>query len=140
MFSGEVAFKLHDTYGFPIDLTQLMAEESGLTLDSSSFTELMEEQRERARLARTIEEVSNRMFEVSTQTTEFRGYESYEVDSQIVEVLQDQVVDYVVLEKTPFYAESGGQVGVGAAQDQMVRPHRRAERPGGFQQSLDLQV
>jgi alanyl-tRNA synthetase len=112
--SGSDAFKLYDTYGFPLDLTQLMARERELTVDEKGFNVAMAEQKKKAKEAGK--------FKVGTTTTEwvivsegkdsdFLGYESLESESKIRRyVIQDDQI-LVVLDQTPFYAESGGQVG-----------------------------
>jgi alanyl-tRNA synthetase len=109
-FPGEDAFKLYDTYGFPLDLTQLMAEERGIKVDVGGFTELMEKQRTRARESGQIDrtksasKVMDRVGEFAQ--SEFVGYTTLDA-----EVLVDRVIDnYVSLDRTPFYVESGGQV------------------------------
>lgn len=122
-FPGEDAFKLYDTYGFPIDLTQLMAEERGLHIDIATFTKLMEEQRERARTAskdkfsigianlENLEEATEEdIFAPDYKTPVFVGYETTEVEAEIVRIrkLKDYIL--IVLDRTPFYVESGGQV------------------------------
>ncbi|MTI48973.1 alanine--tRNA ligase [Sporosalibacterium faouarense] len=122
--AGEKAFKLYDTYGFPLDLTKEILEEEGLTVDEESFNHEMEQQRERARKAR--EEGSNSVWNSSSynltnlNSTEFEGYESLTSSSRVVSIIkEDNKVDrlgedeegIVILDKTPFYAESGGQIG-----------------------------
>ncbi len=121
-FPGSDAFRLYDTYGFPIDLTQLMAEERGLKVDIGEFTELMEEQRERAREARkelsvSVKEdvrVSEKLGATplveSVKGTEFVGYERFEEDTEVQWFERLKGRGLVVLERTPFYVESGGQV------------------------------
>lgn len=105
MISGESAFLLYDTYGFPLDLTELLARENSLSVDTASFNQKMNEQRERSRAARKVHtyetELPNLDFE-----TEFIGYTHFEVQSKVLFAQGN----YIVLEKTPFYAESGGQV------------------------------
>jgi alanyl-tRNA synthetase len=126
--SGDDAFKLHDTYGFPFDLTLEMANEQGLVVDAEGFTRLMKQQRERAKADakakksghtdvseyRKIAELSKKM--------EFIGYTHLESESRIVGVLLDGKVSQeanegdeveVVLDRTPFYAEGGGQLADG---------------------------
>ena len=116
---GEVVFKLHDTYGFPPDLTADIARERGLILDMAGYEREMEAQRERARAASRFG-VDLRAGPDLGTTTEFRGYEHADGTSRIVallksgapvEILQPGDEGEVVLESTPFYAESGGQVG-----------------------------
>ncbi len=107
--SGEFAFKLYDTYGFPIDLTALLAEERGLPIDMERFEVLMEEQRERARAARKSEVV--RALDLKTDAvTEFVGYEADECDATVLEVIPQGDTLFIITDKTPFYAEMGGQV------------------------------
>lgn len=114
VFPGEDAFKLYDTYGFPLDLTQLMAEERGLKVDVSSFTELMEAQRDRSRKA-TLHGSSLLPDEAGTASisiaggikSKFIGYDTLEAQT-VVLAAQGNIV---VLDASPFYAESGGQIG-----------------------------
>jgi len=111
--SGEVAFKLYDTYGFPLDLTELLARERGFTVDITRFEELMGEQRERARKAQKKEEISIEEGELKAEPTKFLGYDFLETESVIETVLPGTKPEEVniVLDQTPFYAEMGGQVG-----------------------------
>jgi len=108
--SGDFAFKLYDTYGFPLDLTELMAREAGLAVDNAGFDELMEEQRTRARAARKTEVVSVTSLK-SGASTEFVGFEELSGTARVMEVVQDKNRVAVVLDRSPFYAEMGGQVG-----------------------------
>ncbi len=117
--SGEDAFKLHDTFGFPIELVQEFASESGLDVDVDGFAREMEQQRERARAARKKVEVG--LEAGSVPPTEFVGYRESEAESPIALLLGDdnEVLDdadegdavRVILDRTPFYAEGGGQIG-----------------------------
>jgi alanyl-tRNA synthetase/REP element-mobilizing transposase RayT len=111
--SGEFAFKLYDTYGFPLDLTELMARERGLTVDVAGFEKLMDEQRERARKAQKKEEISVEEGELGVGPTKFLGYDFLETEAVVETVLPGKKKDEVnvVLDRTPFYAEMGGQVG-----------------------------
>ncbi len=102
---GEAAFLLYDTFGFPLDLTQLMARERGLSVDTERFEQLMQEQRERSRQARKVEQVEV-ITPQDTAESEFIGYETLEGESCIVWVEDNKVA----LAATPFYAEAGGQV------------------------------
>ncbi len=120
VFPGDAAFQLHDTYGFPIDLTQLMAREEGLTVDMKAYAKLMQEQRDRARAASAFKSVqvvtSGEEAHPELAPTVFEGYETTHItDARIVQaqpVERDAQTTYrVVLDRTPFYAESGGQVG-----------------------------
>ncbi len=109
---GEEAFKLYDTYGFPLDLTQLMADERGLTVDLAGFEAEMEEQRERSKvgLSATITGGTPKTaanLEV-LNPTEFLGYDTLTIDHTEVVNCEGE---FVILDRTPFYAESGGQVG-----------------------------
>lgn len=117
--SGQVAFKLYDTYGFPVDLTADIAREHGLAVDMDGFNALMQQQREQSQAASqfTVD------YHASTQLdhqSEFHGYEHETMKGTIIALLQDGaevsslshgVKGAVVLDGTPFYAESGGQVG-----------------------------
>ena len=111
--SAEDAFKMYDTYGFPLDLTELMARERGLTVDVAGFEKLMEEQRERARKAQKKEEIRIEGGELSAGPTKFLGYDFLETESVVETVLPGKKPEEVnvVLDRTPFYAEMGGQVG-----------------------------
>jgi alanyl-tRNA synthetase len=120
--SGDVVFKLHDTFGFPRELTAELAAEAGLELDDERFDRLMAEQRERAKRAAKQSRAGEDLAGVAAETgkTEFVGYASLESDGRILALLADEGrVDVagegeevrVVLDRTPFYAESGGQIG-----------------------------
>jgi alanyl-tRNA synthetase/REP element-mobilizing transposase RayT len=113
VISGEFAFKLYDTYGFPLDLTELMARERGLTVDVAGFERLMDEQRERARKAQKKDEISVEEGELGVEPTKFLGYDFLETEAVVDTVLPGKKKDEVnvVLDRTPFYAEMGGQVG-----------------------------
>ena len=123
VFSGEDAFKLYDTFGFPIDLTAEMAAEEGMTIDEDSFHRLMTEQKERAREARkALGDLgwAGVEFGKDMPATEFVGYDYDAIDDArvLAIVADDQLMDeivsgmeaIVVLDQTPFYAEMGGQV------------------------------
>ncbi len=111
--SGEVAFKLYDTYGFPLDLTELMARERGLAVDVAGFERLMEQQRERARKAQKKEEINVEEGELGVEPTKFLGYDFLETEAVVETVLPGKKSDEVniVVDRTPLYAEMGGQVG-----------------------------
>ncbi|HON18922.1 MAG TPA: alanine--tRNA ligase [Salinivirgaceae bacterium] len=112
-FDGKVAFELYDTYGFPLDLTELILNEHHLQLDHQSFEESMKQQKERSRKASMI--VTNDWVEIRKPETIFVGYETTECDANIVAfrkaTVKGKEVTQIVLDQTPFYAESGGQVG-----------------------------
>ena len=110
--SGDFAFKLYDTYGFPIDLTALMARERGLEVDTARFDELMEEQRQRAKAAQKKQVV--RALDLKTdQVTEFTGYTEDATTAMVTEVHESDGILFVITDKTPFYAEMGGQMSDG---------------------------
>jgi alanyl-tRNA synthetase len=118
MLDGETVFKLYDTYGFPLDLTADIARERGITVDFAGFEAAMELQRERARAHSKF--TLGKGLEFSGQATEFLGYDTLEMEAQIVALYKEgsQVSEIaagdealIVLDRTPFYAESGGQVG-----------------------------
>ncbi|TCL58793.1 alanyl-tRNA synthetase [Hydrogenispora ethanolica] len=112
--AGEDAFKLYDTYGFPLDLTQLMAEERGLTVDLDGFDREMENQRNKARQSGkfTMAEDQTRWETLAEEAhSVFRGYEVLETPARLCLVGEDPDYWQLVFDQTPFYAESGGQVG-----------------------------
>jgi alanyl-tRNA synthetase len=111
--SGAFAFRLYDEQGFPLDLTELMARERGLTVDVSGFEKLMEEQRARARKAQKKEAISVEGENLQAGPTKFLGYDFVEIESVIETVLpgQKSTEFNIVLDRTPCYAEMGGQVG-----------------------------
>ena len=109
-FGGREAFVLYDTYGFPLDLTELMARERGLTVDKEGFEKLMEEQRARARAAQKKEVIS--LSEIQTTTpTHFLGYDHSHTGADVQEVVALKDKTAVVLNNSVCYAEMGGQVG-----------------------------
>jgi len=110
VFSGDQAFKLYDTYGFPLDLTELMARERGLAVDKDGFEKLMEEQRARARAAQKKEVISLSQIETTTPT-KFVGYENLAVQAKVLEVVSLKAKTAVILDASACYAEMGGQVG-----------------------------
>ncbi|MGB7063253.1 MAG: alanine--tRNA ligase [Candidatus Zixiibacteriota bacterium] len=103
---GQEVFKLYDTYGFPLDLTQVMAEEKGLSVDVSGFEKFLEGQRERSRAAGTG--VSIPVIVECQHKSEFVGYEKVKEEAEVLEPSNEQML---ILDHTPFYAEAGGQVG-----------------------------
>jgi alanyl-tRNA synthetase len=110
MILGKDAFALYDTYGFPLDLTELMARERGLTVDKEGFEKLMEEQRARARAAQKKEVISLSQIETTTPT-KFVGYEKLETPAKVLEVVSLKDKTAVILDTSACYAEMGGQVG-----------------------------
>ncbi|MGL4574820.1 MAG: alanine--tRNA ligase, partial [Burkholderiaceae bacterium] len=119
VFNGDIAFKLHDTYGFPLDLTADVCRERGITVDETAFDAAMTKQKETARAAGKFK--MDRVLEYTGAKTEFFGYDKLEVtaakvlamyvDGVAVKEMQAGQSGVVVLDRTPFYAESGGQVG-----------------------------
>ena len=112
---GAIAFSLYDTYGFPLDMTQLLATEHGLTVDAAGFEQLMEDQRGRGRAARKTDViVASTEGEAVTAATKFTGYaidSSHTTSAQLIDVVKTEKDAYLVFDQTPFYAEMGGQVG-----------------------------
>ncbi|MBU6399050.1 MAG: hypothetical protein KGS61_01920, partial [Verrucomicrobia bacterium] len=108
VLSGEFAFQLYDTYGFPLDLTELMARERGLTVDVKGFDELMDEQRERARKAQKKEVIEVAEAMLGFGPTHFVGYDTLECGTELG---GHRGSNYLITTETPFYAEMGGQVG-----------------------------
>ena len=114
VISGQDAFKLYDTYGFPLDLTELLANEKGMSVDSSSFADEMNKQRERARKSGKFiqdEDETEWIVISSDESSEFLGYQQYTSNSKILKYRESSGYFQYVLDKTPFYAESGGQIG-----------------------------
>ena len=111
--SGASAFELYDTYGFPLDMTQLLATERGLTVDTIEFEKLMDQQRERARAAQKKEIVVAATEGEATdiKPTKFIGYTETTATAQVLEVLKTEKDTFLVFDQTPFYAEMGGQAG-----------------------------
>jgi len=125
VFPGEIAFKLYDTFGFPLDLTQLLCTERGLSVDAATFTQLMDAQRERSRKSELyggdtdganeaeVLAAQSKEFARSLKTESFEkefqfvGYDSFEVNASILNAEKN----LLVLNVTPFYGESGGQIG-----------------------------
>lgn len=110
MISGAFAFRLYDEQGFPLDLTELMARERGLTVDKEGFEVLMNQQRERARAAQKKSVI--KLSEIETkEPTSFLGYDAEETESKVLEVVTVGDKTAVILDATPCYAEMGGQLG-----------------------------
>ncbi len=115
VISGAAAFSLYDTYGFPLDMTQLLATEHGLTVDATGFEQLMEEQRGRGRAARKTDViVASTKGEAVAAATKFTGYAidaTHTTTANLIDIVQTEKDAYLVFDQTPFYAEMGGQVG-----------------------------
>jgi alanyl-tRNA synthetase len=120
VIDGATAFKLYDTYGFPVDLTADVAREKGLSVDLDGFDVEMDAQRARARASSQFSAVNDDFHLDAYPATEFLGYEQAESPAEVIAILQnsasidqlengDQAI--IILDRTPFYAESGGQVG-----------------------------
>ena len=112
-FPGEIAFLLYDSYGFPLDMTQLLASERGLTVDTAGFEVEMEKQRDRGRAAQKKEIVVAATEGEATglQATKFLGYEQLNAHAQLIDVITADKDTFLVFDQTPFYAEMGGQAG-----------------------------
>jgi len=118
--SGADAFELYDTYGFPLDMTQVLATERGLSVNENDFNALMEAQRERGRAARKTDViVAATEGDAAAEPTKFVGYEingTSATHAKLIDVVKTEKDTYLVFDQTPFYAEMGGQVGdTGAA-------------------------
>lgn len=107
---GDVAFRLYDEQGFPLDLTELLARERGLSVDTAGFEVLMEQQRARARAAQKKEIISVSSLE-TTAPTAFSGFDSTETEATVLEVVRVKDRTAVILDRSVCYAEMGGQVG-----------------------------
>ena len=114
VIQGDDAFKLYDTYGFPLDLTELMARENDFSIDVDKFNDCMLQQKDRARASGKFKNISKdadwTVLEKESPT-EFTGYEKIENSAKLIKYIQDGDSYKIVLDKTPFYAESGGQIG-----------------------------
>ncbi|WP_040534638.1 alanine--tRNA ligase, partial [Legionella drancourtii] len=117
--TGQIAFKLYDTYGFPVDLTADIAREQGLYVDMDGFNQLMQQQREQSQAASQFTIDYHAASQLDHQS-DFHGYEKEIMEGRVIAILQDDVEvqslsigmkGAIVLDHTPFYAESGGQVG-----------------------------
>ena len=118
IFNGETAFKLHDTYGFPLDLTADICRERDVSVDTAAFDAAMARQKEQARSAGKFKMAAN--LEYSGNSTEFKGYDSLDASATVLALYKDSIAveslnegeqGVVVLDSTPFYTESGGQIG-----------------------------
>ena len=158
VINGEFAFELFDTYGFPIDLTQLMASEKGYTVDMAVFHQELVKQKERSRAVAASE--TDDWVVLREGETEFVGYDEKWCETEILryrKVKQKNKEFYqIVLEKTPFYAESGGQVGdsgwlygnehgdeieiIDTKKENNLFVHITNELPTNFQQNFDVEI
>ena len=118
IFSGEIAFKLHDTFGFPLDLTADICRERNISVDTAGFDAAMARQKDQARAAGKFKMTAN--LEYKGASTDFKGYDTLETNAKILALYKDSSpvsklnegdLGIVVLDTTPFYAESGGQIG-----------------------------
>ena len=120
VITGADAFKLYDTYGFPFELTNEIAQEKGFSVDEAGFKTAMQEQKERARASAQKVVITDDLNYINNPATEFLGYEKFESEAKILSIVDEQgnnieiarngVFD-IILDKTPFYAECGGQAG-----------------------------
>ena len=109
--SGEEAFRLFDTFGFPIDLTQLLAKQKGITVDTEAFNVEMEKQRERARASQKKTDILVADSDGDTEATTFLGFDTLADEAELIDIVKAEDSSYLVFNHTPFYAEMGGQVG-----------------------------
>ncbi len=118
LIPGEEVFKLYDTFGFPVDLTNIMAQEKGLKIDEDKFKELMNEQKERARKStkdklasvNVTTDIIDDLKPESSKPTVFIGYDQLEAEAKIIGSKKTDNSELVLLDKTPFYVEAGGQI------------------------------
>ena len=110
-FPGQTAFTLHDTYGFPLDLTQVILKTDNIEVDLKGFKQAMDQQKNRSRADRKAKGIEFSSVKIKGKQTNFLGYENTEADSKLVQVIeQDGKHLSLVFKDTPFYAEAGGQV------------------------------
>ena len=117
MISGDDVFKLYDTYGFPFDLTRVMAKERGLSIDEKRFNVLMQDQKRKGRDATKEKQVvvnininDLQAFDLLDESSEFTGYDELQSKSKIIGYKKEDGKELIILSKTPFYVEAGGQV------------------------------
>ena len=109
--SGEEAFRLFDTFGFPIDLTQLLAKQKGIYVDTEAFNVEMEKQRDRARASQKKTDILVADSDGDTEATTFLGFDTLAEEAELIDIVKAEDSSYLVFNHTPFYAEMGGQVG-----------------------------
>jgi alanyl-tRNA synthetase len=129
-FSAQAAFRLYDTYGFPVDLTEVLVRERGLGLDLAAVEKMMEGQRERSRAAQEKEVVT---VTEEIVPTEFVGFDHDEAKANVVQILRQENETYGIVDRSPFYAEMGGQVsdtGEVVFQDNQVVPVQGVTKQG----------
>jgi alanyl-tRNA synthetase len=115
---GVVVFKLYDTYGFPVDLTNVMAQEKGFTIDEEGFNKLMDSQKQRAREAAkeklasiNVNSGTLKSFELAEEEdSEFTGYDELRSEAKVIGHKKEKENELIILDKTPFYVEAGGQI------------------------------
>src|ERR1019366_7871277 len=110
ILAGNSAFQLSDTYGFPLDMTQLLAAEKGLTVDVDTFNKHMDEQRERGRAAQKKEVIvaaTEGEAASDQQPTKFIGYDRLTADAKLIDVVKTGKATFLVFDQTPFYDEMG---------------------------------
>ncbi|MDQ8183998.1 alanine--tRNA ligase [Pelagicoccus sp. SDUM812002] len=109
--SGEIAFTLYDTYGFPLDLTELMAKQKGISVDTEGFELEMEKQRAKGRAAHKSTDILVADSDAPAQATKFLGFDTLADEAELIDIVKSDDAAYLVFNHTPFYAEMGGQVG-----------------------------
>jgi len=116
--SGDDVFKLYDTFGFPVDLTAVMAKEKGFTIDENRFNELMNEQKDKSRKVKkaqlaihaSLNATVNLTIDEDIKPTEFTGYTELKSEAKVLSAVKNNGTTLVILDKSPFYVESGGQI------------------------------
>ena len=109
--SGEEAFKLYDTYGFPLELTKEIADENNLKVNEQDFQKNMQEQKDRARASVQKISLVDDLVYVDNPATEFLGYEQNTCNAKVINIIENDDTFDIILDKTVFYAQSGGQIG-----------------------------
>ncbi len=109
--SGLNAFTLYDTYGFPLDLTELMAKQKGISVDTEGFEVEMEKQRAKARASQKKTDILVADSDGPSQATKFLGFNTLADEAELIDIVKTDDASYLVFNHTPFYAEMGGQVG-----------------------------